>query len=159
MVRPFNPVTSQSSFFLAVPLSRTPHPPPSAATLMATAASSSSATTKRFLYPPIIPFHCIFIREYLINCITIICDRGVGRGHGDNSHLNLYGRLHGSDKVGMDIFIKQTQLRFVSVNLTAWILINNHKCISQPDLGLFPPHVGIIFDWIKQLLNIVLGCW
>ena len=73
--------------------------------------------------------------------------------------MNLYYRLHGSKKSGTDIFIEHMQLQLVSLNLMACILIENRKCIIQPDIKLVPPHVGILFDPIKQLLNIVLSCY
>ena len=81
---------------------------PSNGTLMATATSYYSATTRSCcFYPSIITFNSIFIRESLINYITVIYEcRGVGQGNGDNAHLHLYGRLHGIEKVGPEIFIE-----------------------------------------------------
>ena len=160
MVRPLNPVNPQSSFILNLPPPQPPRPP--------------LPQQPWWPRPPLTPlppqeagvlilisflFQSIFIRGYLIHYIPVICKRRrVGHGHGDNAHIHLYSCIHGSEKVGTDIFIYQTQLLFFSVNLTACILINNRKCISQTDIEFVLPHVGLLFARIKQLLNIIISC-
>ena len=85
---------------------------PSTATLMDTAASSYSDTARGCrLDTYIILFHSILIREYLINFNPVTCDCTViGYGNGNNTHMHLYGRLHGSEKFGRDLFIEKMQL-------------------------------------------------
>ena len=108
---------------------------PFTATLMSPAASYYSTTTRHFcLDPSIITLHRIFISESLIKCIPVICECiGVGHDHEDNAHLNIYVCLHGIEKVGMDIFIYQKQLRFylyrqLKMHESAWSRICPTTC-------------------------------